>query len=161
HVVDPLAEVVEDVPRAALGALTVPDHGSELSAVLLAALLVVGEIRAQVDGGESVAQTLPASAAILANQAMALEQHDHDARRAARPTGAAHELIDQHARTEWNLLEHDGHARGLLDVGILAPKKIGLYAAVLDAIEQRARGRLPVASRSPRLLIVGLHRAGE
>src|SRR5215510_11795891 len=46
---DILTEILEDVARPALRALTVVDHRAKLGAVLLAPLLVVGEVGAQVD----------------------------------------------------------------------------------------------------------------
>ena len=57
--VDVLAEVLEDEPRAALRALAVVDHRAELRAVLDAALLVVGEVGAQVDRRQPVLRAAP------------------------------------------------------------------------------------------------------
>src|SRR5690606_26013148 len=63
-----LAEVLEDVARAALRGLAEADHRAELLLVAGPALLVVGEVGAQVHLGELPAQPLPAPAAMLAHQ---------------------------------------------------------------------------------------------
>src|SRR5215217_1361202 len=81
---DVFAEVLENEPRAALGALTVVDHRAELGAVLNAALLVIGEVGAQVDRRQFALQPLPASSPVLAHESVALEQHEHDPRFAPR-----------------------------------------------------------------------------
>src|SRR3982751_513677 len=57
-----LAEVIEDESRAALRRLTILNHRAQLGAILQPARLVVGEIRAEIDGRESLRrQALPAS----------------------------------------------------------------------------------------------------
>ena len=102
--------------------------------------LVVGEVGAQVDRGESVLQPLPAAAAILAHEAVSLEQREYDARLAPRDARLVGEVVELHRLGERHLLEHDRDLRRLLDVRILAAEEVRLHAAVLDAIEQRAHG---------------------
>src|SRR6185312_10871480 len=115
-----------------------------------APLLVVGEVRAQVDLGELVLQTLPASAAILAHEPMPLEQHENDARLASRHARLLREIVEQRRLAERYLLQHDRDVRRLFDVRILPAEEIRLHPAVLDAIEERAHGRQSVATRTSR-----------
>src|SRR5438128_381208 len=67
-----LAEVLEDEPRAAARRLREVDHGLQLRLVARAALLVVGEVGAQVDLREALAEALPLQAAVLAHLAVPL-----------------------------------------------------------------------------------------
>src|SRR5689334_17464429 len=67
---DVLAKVLEDEPGAALRALTVVDHRAKLGAVLNAALLVVGEVGAEIDRRQPRLQALPTPAAVFADQAV-------------------------------------------------------------------------------------------
>src|SRR5581483_2146720 len=91
-----LTEVLEDDARTALGSLAEPDDRPELGLVLGPALLVVDEIAAQVDLREPPRQPLPASAAMLADEAMALEQREHDAGLATRNAGRVGEVVEWH-----------------------------------------------------------------
>src|SRR6185312_10873801 len=144
--IDLLAEVLEDESRPTLRALAVADHRTELRAILRATFLVVREIGAQVDRRQAILQTLPASAAILAHQPVSLEEHEYDPRFASRDAGLLRELIEQRRLAQWHLLQYDRDLRRLFDVRIFPAEEIGLHAAVLDAIEQRARRRQTIAS---------------
>src|ERR1044071_4269921 len=66
------AEVLEDEARAAARGLREVDHRLELRLVARAALLVVGEVRAEVHLGEAPApvEPLPVAAAVLAHEAV-------------------------------------------------------------------------------------------
>ena len=78
--IDFLTEMFEDVTRAALNGLAELDHRPELFLVHRAAFLIVLEISAQIDGTKVLPQALPLSAAMLANQAVLLEQSKDDFR---------------------------------------------------------------------------------
>src|SRR3954470_15171578 len=56
-----LAEILEDESRAALGALTVSNHGAKLGPVLDAALLVIRQVGTQIHLGEPILHALPAA----------------------------------------------------------------------------------------------------
>ena len=73
-----LAEVLEDVTRAALRRLAELNHRAELLLIHRAPLLVVLQIRAQVHRAQIVAEPLPLSAAVLAHQSVTLEQREND-----------------------------------------------------------------------------------
>src|ERR1051325_1338702 len=125
-----LAEIIENEARSALRALTVGNHRAQLGAVLLPAMLVVGEALAQVDRRELVAEPLPTAAAVFADQPVPLEQHEHDARLAPGHAGFLRQVVEQHRLAQGNLLENDADARRLLDVGGFATEEGRLDAAV-------------------------------
>src|SRR5579872_6601430 len=113
-----LAEVIEYEPRSTLRALTVGNHGAELGAVLQPALLVIREVGAQIHRRQSTLETLPTSAAILPNEPMSLEQHEHDAGLSARDPRLIGEVVEDHRLAQRNALEHDRHAGCFFDVGV-------------------------------------------
>src|SRR5438552_19156010 len=79
RLVDDLAEILQNESRATLRLLTVRHHRPQLGAVLQAPLLVVCEIRAQIDVRHPLlARALPRAAAILAHEPMTPEQHKHN-----------------------------------------------------------------------------------
>ena len=73
-----LAEVLEDVARAALRRLAELNHRAELLLIHRAPLLVVLQIRAQIHRAEIVAEPLPLPATMLADQSVTLEQREND-----------------------------------------------------------------------------------
>src|SRR5205823_9824092 len=159
---DILAEILENEPRAALCRLTVLHHGAKLGAVLQTTRLVIGEVRAQVDRCQPLGrQPLPASTAILAHEAVALEQDEHDANLSTRHAGLVGEIIEVHLLALRNLLESYCNARRFLDVRIFAAEKVRLHAAVLDAIQDSARRRVAIASGAAGFLIVRFNASRE
>src|SRR4051812_16382792 len=75
-----LAKVLEDVLRPALRSLAELDHRAELLLIHCATLLVVLEVSAQIHSAEIFAEALPFTAAVLADQAVSLEQGENDLR---------------------------------------------------------------------------------
>src|ERR1700753_3075461 len=72
--IDLLVEVLEDETRATLRALTVVDHRTQFVAILHSALLVVGEVGAEIDLREAALESLPTAAAILAHEPVSFQQ---------------------------------------------------------------------------------------
>ena len=85
-VLDRLTEVLEEEARPASRTLAVAHHRTKLRVVLLAPRLVVGEVRAQVHRCEPTLQPLPPTAAMLAHEAVSLQQTEDDARLPPRHT---------------------------------------------------------------------------
>src|SRR5688572_2017388 len=159
HVVHRLTEVLQDVACTALRGLAIGDHGAELGAILRAALLVIREVRAEIDVRHAlIAGALPQAAAIFAHQAVPLEEHEHDLGLASRDAALVREVVDQDAFAERYALEHQRDLGGFFDVGVLAAEEIRLHSAVLDAIEDRARGWQTIAAGTTGFLIIGLDR---
>src|SRR5688572_9137818 len=73
-----LAEVLENVARAALGGLTELYHRPQLLLIHRAPLFVVLQVRAEIDRGQVVAEPLPLPAAMLSHQTVPLEQRKND-----------------------------------------------------------------------------------
>jgi hypothetical protein len=141
--------------------LAIVDHGAKLGAVLNAAFLVVGEVGAQVDLRQLVAKALPAPAAILANESVALEENENDARFAARDAGLVGEVVEQIVSFEWHLLEHDRDLRRFLDVGIFPAEEIRTAPGCPLLYRRACTSRGAIASGTPGLLVVRLDRAGK
>src|SRR5687767_6546853 len=152
-------EVLEDVARSAFGGLAVTNDGAKLRLIHRAPLFVVVQVLAEIDRRQLAPEPLPASPAVLAHEAMALEQGENDARFPRRNVGLIREVGEGDRGRQRVLLETDRDAGRLFDLRILAAQEIGLNAAIFDPIQERARRRLSIAPGTTGFLIVRLDRA--
>src|SRR5439155_27154316 len=153
-----LAEVLEDVTRAALRRLAELNHRAELLLIHRAPLLVVLQISAQIHRAEIAAEALPLSAAVLANQSVTLEQRENDLCLSGRNPGELDDVVEQHRCFEWIFLQRERDLRRFLHLRVFAAEEVRLDSLVLDAVEHLTHRWLAVAPRPAGFLIVCLDR---
>src|SRR5688572_20500470 len=106
--------MLEDVARSALRRLAELDHRAKLFLVHRAALLVVLEVGAEIDGREVLPESLPFSAAMLAHQTVTLQQREHDLCLARGNSRQLHDVVEKNRGLERILFQCQSDLRGLL-----------------------------------------------